>query len=298
MGTCVSCCCDFCIPPKSGTFYSQIKNKIKPFDLILFRGSEPISDMIATTEKLMLKDGNWTHVGVIVTTDIIPIQNGENGKLYIWESTMAGKSGDNVKNIETDKSFFGVQIRDFEQVVNDYDSSPRSKIGWAKLLNNPIDRKDFETDESYAKRLFDLKTAINDFHIKTFGSEYNYVITSLLSATCCCGICDTITHINNNIFTCWGKCDWCDCCVSDNKNFCSQLATQIYQICGIIPSNVDPDSVAPVELIDSKEFSSPFGEPQQLIKDISSADTITVNTEKKTETKIEMIQGVEISQHV
>mgnify|MGYP002351034239 FL=1 len=76
--------------------YKDISNKIKPFDLIAFRGGDIISDLISIVEKYHLGIGDFSHLGMIVTSDILPyyIINNEKiyldpKKIYIFESTIS-----------------------------------------------------------------------------------------------------------------------------------------------------------------------------------------------------------------
>src|SRR5438309_11598776 len=106
MGT---CCSKETLLSKPGTRFSDLKNQVKPLDLMVFRGSDFVSDTISFLEKWKFGQGDWTHVGVVMTTDVITIKNGQPGRLYLWESTMSGKTlGDGVNNVETNQATFGV----------------------------------------------------------------------------------------------------------------------------------------------------------------------------------------------
>ena len=93
MGNCLNskeCNDDDCgnICRKTGIPYKEIKSIIKPLDMILFRGGEVVSSTIRILEKLQAGNGDWSHVGLVVDTTILPnIPNGKDDKLYIWEST-------------------------------------------------------------------------------------------------------------------------------------------------------------------------------------------------------------------
>lgn len=51
--------------------YLQLKPQISPFDLIAFRGGDPISDMIEKLEEFNTGNGDFTHVGMVVTSDVL-----------------------------------------------------------------------------------------------------------------------------------------------------------------------------------------------------------------------------------
>jgi len=217
---------------KLGTPFSKIKNQIQPLDLITFRGGELVSDMIAFMEKVQLGDGSWTHVGLVITSDIVPIKNGIPGKLYVWESTMSGSLGDGVNNIELGKGTFGVQIRDLEDVIDKYDNDAKTKIGWAKLVNNPLIKKDTDTDDEYNNRVNMIKKVLIQFHKDTNNTTYDYNCCNLFSA----------------LFQCCSSCKGCLSNQSD-KYFCSELVADIYKKIDIIKSTIDPETITPMELL-------------------------------------------------
>lgn len=213
---------------KPGIEFSQIKDQFKPFDIIVFRGAEFVSDTISVVEKIFIGNGDWTHVGMVITPEIMPFKHGIPGKLYIWESTMSGKLGDGPNDIETGKGDFGVQIRDLGDVIDKYDNNKDTRIGWCKLLNNPIDKKENESEEAYNSRILIIKQKLEKFN-KDHGNDlYDFRITSLLK---------TIIAKLPNLWN------------SKHMYFCSELVTKIYELLDIIDPNIDPATIAPVELI-------------------------------------------------
>jgi hypothetical protein len=221
---------------KSGTQLSTIKSQLRPLDLIVFRGSEFVSDAIAMVQKLRFGSGDWSHVGLVVTTDLIPIKNGKPGELYIWESTMSGKLSDGVNNIETNRGTFGVQIRNLADVIDKYDLSADSRIGWCTLLNNPTVRQPDDSDATYNGRLQSVKETLLDFQSEWGNAIYDYNICRLCTSVCdssntlrCCGVGDI-----------FGRSD---------KLFCSELVAIIYQLLGLLPADIDPEKIAPEELL-------------------------------------------------
>jgi hypothetical protein len=229
------------IVSKEGIKYKDIKEKIKPLDLIVFRGSDFVSDSISMVQNLRLGQGEWTHVGLIITTDFIPIKNGVPGKLYVWESTMSGKVlGDGVNDLENNKGTFGVQIRDFEEVVDKYDNNSETKIGWCSLLNNPI-----ATDPAK------VKETLTRLHSEIGNATYDYNFCNLFSTMFC-----TCSTLRRSVFG------------HSNKYFCSELVTKIYIELGIISKNVDPEKVAPAELLgftNDKDLICPVNVPAVVI---------------------------------
>jgi hypothetical protein len=279
-GTCC-CCCKKCFTiEKPGTKFSEIRKTIKPFDLVLFRGGEFVSDVISTVQKMVFGNGDFTHVGVVITPEIFEFPNCEKGELYVWESTMSGKLGDGVNSTETKTGVFGVQIRKLKDVVDAYDSDPATKIAVAHLNNNPFDQLESEDGKQYEERIIPLKKKISDFHTKRFGKGYDWIMSSLASAPFGCCVC-----INN----CWDglmSCLKCNCASkfsSKDKYFCSELATEIYQVIGALPDDIIPNTMAPVEFLNLHNTQkSIFSKPQLIIKDktIVTENTHLTNEEK------------------
>jgi hypothetical protein len=131
--------------------FDEIKDKIKPYDIICFYGDGIISKIIGFFEDFTLGSDEWTHIGMVVTTDIIPIKNGKPGKLYLLDSSMSGENHDGTINIETGVGKSGVQIRSLKSVIK-----KRLKVAWFKLQNKPVDN-----------------TKINEFYKKHCNSNQN-----------------------------------------------------------------------------------------------------------------------------
>lgn len=207
---------------KEGLKYNDIKDQIKPLDLMVFKGSDVVAHSIAYMENAFLHDGDWNHVGVVVTTDIMPIKNGIDGKLYIFESTLSSAMyTNNINDIERGTGVFGVQIRPLEEIIYAYDDDLDTKVGWCSLINNPID-KDIENVRM-------LMTAFKEEH---GDATYDYNICNLLSTVMC-----TCTSCRRA------------CCGRSNKFFCSELVATIYQLFGIIGPDVEPVKICPIELL-------------------------------------------------
>lgn len=234
---------------KTGIKFSQIKDQIKPLDLIVFRGNEYVSDLISLIEKDFLGNGDWTHVGLVITPEILEIENGQPGQLYIWESTMSGQLGDGVNDVESKKGKFGVQIRHLGDVIDQYDKHPKSRIGWCPLINNPLLKKIHESDDHYLQRKMKIINLLQTFHQTKGHVTYDYNLCNLCSTVCC-----TCTETRRCL------------CGRSNKMFCSELVATIYEMLGIMP-NIDPVRIAPVELLGytNDHFKSPVRTPATLI---------------------------------
>lgn len=124
---------------KSGVPYESFRDKLRPFDCVFFCGGDFVSSTIRYIERQRLGAGEFSHVGVIVTSDVLDHPNIVPGRRYILESTATGLLGCGVKNIDG-KAAFCVQITDFDALVEAYDRSSRTRIAVAHVADaaNPI----------------------------------------------------------------------------------------------------------------------------------------------------------------
>ena len=85
---------------------------------MLFKGCDFVSDSIRFLGIAQLDNDfadDYSHVGLVVTRDILNDDRLEEDKIYVWESTISGKLGKNIYNIGG-KAFLGVQLTDFDDV--------------------------------------------------------------------------------------------------------------------------------------------------------------------------------------
>ncbi len=145
-------------PVKTIFSYEEYKHNLLPFDLILFKGTDCVSKTIQRVQRKKLgipnSDDAFSHVGIVVTSDILEIPKGlvrqsefreshfvkqlseksgnqrsvdtmtsqlllKPGEKYVWESTMSGPLADGVRNVNH-KSFLGVQLRNLDEVIREY----------------------------------------------------------------------------------------------------------------------------------------------------------------------------------
>lgn len=217
--------------------YQTVKVNIRPLDLILFRGSEIVSKTIRFLEALEVENGDWSHCGLVVNSDLVPtIRNAKPDKLYVWESTLSGELNDNILDVESNATVFGVQIRPLDKLVWEY-NKPGRQIAWAKLLGNPCDRRDDEDDETYELRFARLQQLMCALHLKYHNELYEINPIRLLAALFPCfrGLRKQFTA---------GK----------DLMFCSELVATVYCDIGVLdPEKVDPENVLPVDFIGDKD---------------------------------------------
>ncbi len=193
---------------------------IEPLDVIVFRGSDFVSNTIRWLSKKSMggryEAGCFSHVGVIVTKEMLNLPEMEEGKLYIWESTISGRLGGNVKNINNE-TFLGVQIRDFDEVIKNY-CTDNTAIAVLKLIN----RRALDCDVS--EKLMPIYKKYN-------GTRYEINPMQLFGALFPKVRC---LRINYGI---------------DKFLFCSELVSMIYCNLNIFPENVHPYDVVPADFV-------------------------------------------------
>lgn len=222
---------------KKGKSFEKIKSQIRPFDLILFKGDELISDTIRFLEKSRLGKGagEFSHVGMIITSEVLDHPKIQENRLYIWESTMSGQLGEGVKNVDN-RSFLGVQLRDFEEVVRKYDESPNTAVAWAALTDNPCANKSMD-------ELMELKAKFNTIFRKYNGKPYDANLFSLVGALFPC-----LRKLRNLSECKFINADWL---------FCSELCFHAYQDLKLYDEKFDPRDVVPVDFIGYDEDGIP-----------------------------------------
>lgn len=198
----------------------NVKNLIDPFDMIVFKGTSFISKIISYIQKIFFKSGEWTHVGIILTKDILDILQVKYYRktdLYILESTLSGKFTDGVKDINN-KTKFGIQIRHFDDVIR---NNRGKKIAIIKLKN-----KIELTDK--------LKYDLIKFYNRYKNSKFDYTGKTCLKPISPCISKNKI--LNNFIKT-------------DNLFFCSEFVAEVYKVLNLIDGNIDSENIAPVNLV-------------------------------------------------
>lgn len=220
-------------PPnvKIGTLYGNARPDLRSFDLVLFSGDDSVSDLIKYLEYKQLKkptSGDFSHVGMIVKSDILNHPNVEPGKVYVWESTMSGRLTDGILDVEGE-SFLGVQLRDFDAVIAAYDLANDTRVAYAHLTDNPLDSHDPELVRGQFTKLF------NDLN----GTRYDLNFVDLMSA---------LYPVLRPFRSC------CPCsAVSSDWLFCSEMVALVYKQMGIFPDAVNPRNVVPTDFLPGVE---------------------------------------------
>lgn len=163
-------------PKLEPKLYEEVQTSFNPLDLIFFRGQDIVSAAICTLQELSTGEGYWSHVGILVNNEILPeVEELLPDRWYVWESTMSGDlpiGTDGVLDIETNKGFFGVQLRDLEYVVRNY-SQNCGMVGWSKLRRNPW-------QNPHNRSI--IKKQMKKLYYKYHHTKYNYNPIALASS--------------------------------------------------------------------------------------------------------------------
>jgi hypothetical protein len=222
---------------------------MKPFDVIFFASGDFVSKSIRGMQKLILGEGDFSHVGILINRRMLPTMKAVNDddELYVWESTFSSSdkigeiAGGNspVGDVESKgKLTFGVQIRPFAQLIK-YSTS-QTPVAWGQLINNPIDKQDNESIEQHQERLKELRTKLCALHEDYFRRSFQlspYFLCGALKESCCIRFFRDLC------------CD-CGCCKKSDKNvFCSQFVGIVLKTIGKLPKDFNADDLTPIELL-------------------------------------------------
>lgn len=254
--------------------YESIKSQILPFDAMFFRGSDLCSDLISVLEKYQVSSGLFTHIGVVVTKDILEkckVDNGyfelEKDKIYLLESTfsytnsIAGitTGGD----VTTGKGKIGVQLREAEKVIPNYIFNEMTKVAFGPLINNPYRRTLEDTDDSLSERRKQLKEKFTLFFEDYHQRLYEINAIGLLSAIfpSLRLLRDTRDKIYEKLWKKIHKKATQTPIV--NLQFCSELVGNVYQLIGVISNEFNTKNILPMDF-----FGQDYDRLPLIIKDV------------------------------
>lgn len=224
---------------KEGVLYSDIRCTLQSFDLVFFRGDDFISDFIAFLEKrelirskssVNISNDVYTHIGIIIKSDVLDDDRLDKDKVYIWESTMSGRLTDGVNNIDG-KAYLGVQLRDFDEVMQHYDRPNDTKIAVGYLSKEIRERWYYTSRPELLKSQFTkIFTGLNGI----FYDANPVALFGSLSLPVCC---------------CMRKCRDATDVANDEWLFCSELVANVFQTLMLIPPDVNPKNVIPMDFL-------------------------------------------------
>ena len=223
---------------KPGVLYAEIRDKIKTYDLFLFRGADFVSDTISGIEAITVGTGMFTHAGIAVWAKDLPVgssfrREGDENSLYVLESTASGKLISAPMTIDN-KAHLGVQLRNMDEVVPSYDSFPSSRMAWLPLREDVRPLPNPEMLQNILERYVNLFYDANCLDLLASAIPLFRLLRRLFHTTCigckhCCCSCRT-RHTNK----------W---------YFCSELVAQIYIDVGIFPVMLKPENVIPADFL-------------------------------------------------
>lgn len=205
-------------------------SRVEPLDIIFFRGAESISNLISKLEKHTTHNGDWTHVGVALNKDILPIPELKEDELYVWESTFSTKifniQGKGCVSELSKKAFFGTQVRNLKSLSVSY-TAKGGKIAIGKLNHNPwVEAKTEEEKDILRKQMKEIFTKLN--HV---GYDFNPL--SLLGS-----MFHSIRIVNEII-----EHD------EDHALFCSEHVAKVFIELGLLPKTIHAEHVLPVDFL-------------------------------------------------
>lgn len=209
--------------------------QIRPLDCIFFKGTDFFSRGIATAEEAIVGKGEWTHVGIVINKRFMPsLHVADNNKLYLWESNISSRNkflnADPTLDAESKKPILGIQVRDLESVLK-YSLTHGVKVGWGRLKNNPLVRRENEWEVRYKRRLNSIRKVLDKLHIENYHRPYSKNICRLFAALLpCCSGCRN------------------EGCLGEDWRFCSQFVAIVYKSIGVLGKDVDPELVLPQDL--------------------------------------------------
>lgn len=201
----------------------RVLEQVQPFDIVLFRGTEFMSDLIRFTQARALSAQKrararlFSHLGFVVDSTVVLDAALVPGRKYILESTISGKLGQGVRNVHG-HAFLGVQVRDFEALVRAYDKSKHSRVAWLPLADKYRARVNLaSTQEAYDHFL---------------GQPYDANPYTLCAA----------------VWRFLRPCRTCSEAAYDGI-FCSELVAAFYKRIGVLPSRVVPSNCVPADFL-------------------------------------------------
>lgn len=226
---------------KHGVLYQDIRNKLRSFDMVFFKGVDLTSSIIRVLQHRNMKVpdyGDFSHVGMIVRYDMLKKIFPDNKDItedgvYIWEAGIGGKFGCDVYSIDG-KAILGVQLRKFDDVMREYDKSPFTEIAIGTLINNPVNKYK-PTDAKYKDYMENLGDKFKVIYEDYGKANYDINIFSLAGA------------IDPKIRPFAGKLE--KFLETQKWYFCSELLANVYKDLQVYPKEVDPRHVVPRDLV-------------------------------------------------
>jgi hypothetical protein len=211
--------------PEGYTSYEELVHRLQPLDAIFFQGTDFVSRLIRRTELFVDGNGYYSHVGVIVPRSALPgIIPKELGDWFTWESILSGPLTDGVYDVQTNKVFFGVQLRPLKEVL----LNQTSPVG-----------------------IHHLKTPLTEAQLNSLPSlfeKYNYRPYDTNCINLGGQAIPMLRRLRRSLRP------------GAAKLVCSEFVAALYQDCGLINPQYLPEDVVPINLLgfDQDKLVSPL----------------------------------------
>lgn len=206
----------------------------KPFDVVFFQGSQLMGQTIRAGQDIVLGNGEWTHVGLLIPREMVQEVEQPSTTLtedwYVWESTFTSQrfAGEETKSIQGYQS--GVQFRPFLSLVRHY--------RYHVAVLRPYIAVSYQTYDW--KRLY----------TKYANVEYDFHPVQLCSSLFrCCRIgSSSSSSISSSSST-----------KRSDPMFCSEFVANVLKDLHVLPSSVRADHVVPMDFLGyDQDYSIPF----------------------------------------
>ena len=223
--------------------------RIRPLDMIGFVGDSSVSKIIRRLEKRAVGkiDYDFSHVGIIVTSEILPVVSLDDGKqfhlvpkeLYLLESTVSSGPED----VCDPEHRVGVQLRKLNEILL---SHPGVDTYHCRLKENPLDTEDRDV----------VRTKFSIF-FHTYWKQ-RYTIDPVSAMGLIFPSFRKPRKISRKILKRLG--------ISDMQ-LCSELVARCYQRIGILSMEYNASDVTPTDFCDTDLDGTPrlFRTPVQLV---------------------------------
>jgi hypothetical protein len=199
--------------------WTEVRGQLETLDMILFRGWDWVSRGMLRVESRALGDegGRYSHCALVVRGSDFPVGSPfrNDDKLYAFECT--DPKEDEVRNL-SGKKFSGVQLRNLDAVVENYDRAPHTEMAWMRMRDEVRPNVDPKLLEDVVAKYIDRPFNWNPLDL--FGALY-----------------ETVRPLRSRFRRRW----------TSEKLFCSQLTALVLRDLGVLADDVDPLNVIPTD---------------------------------------------------
>jgi hypothetical protein len=204
---------------KPGADWNEIRGQLETLDMILFRGWDWVSRGMLRIESQALgsEAARYSHCALVVKGSDFPRASRfrDDYKLYAFECT--DQNEDKVRDVSGDK-FSGVQLRDLDAVVENYDRSPNTELAWMRMRDEVRPNVDPESLQQVVERYIHRRFQWNPIYM--FGALYK-----------------TFRPLRDRYRRRW----------TSERVLCSELSALVLRDFGLLPQYVNPLDVIPVD---------------------------------------------------